>query len=750
MVSEKTKDKTATPVQFARRSFAVSGMSCAACAGSVERALRDVEGVRDASVNFANHSAWAEYDANEISAERLRAAVQSAGYDLILDEEDAQAKAKEAKRNQLQALRRRTLWLIALAAPTAVIGMFFMNMPYANWIMMALTAPALFVFGRGFFINAWKQARHGRANMDTLVALSTGMAFAFSAFNTAFASYWHSRGLHPHVYFEAAAVIIAFISLGKYLEERTKSSAAASIKKLMGAQPKIARVVDAAGESDVPLALVQVGQIIMVRPGEKIPVDGEVVEGYSHLDESMLSGEPLPAAKAKGDQVYAGAINQEGSLSILAQKVGGDTALAQIVKMVEEAQGSKAEVQKLVDKIAGYFVPAIIVIAAVTFIAWSAWSGDHALSRALLAAITVLIIACPCALGLATPMAIMAGIDKGAENQMLIKNAQSLELARKVNLVVFDKTGTITEGRPTLVSIRWLRDIQEKNNYYRDVLAAIESRSEHPLARAIVAGMDAAAPGAIAVDYFENFSGRGVAAVAEGQTYWVGNRQLLAERQIDINEELSRFSDERPDRTIVFFADRREALAVLVIEDPVKANAAEAIAALHRQNIETLMLTGDSQGAANAAARAAGIKHARAALLPAQKAEAVEQARRQGKVVAMVGDGINDAPALAAADVSIAMGKGADIALDVAHITLLTSDLRLVPKALTLSKATMRTLRQNLFWAFIYNLVGIPIAAGVLYPFTGFLLDPMIAGAAMALSSLSVTLNSLRLKRARL
>lgn len=735
-----------------KKTFPVTGMTCAGCAVSVESMLKSANGVIDAGVNFANQSAWAEYDEKKTNPQELQKAIRSVGYDLIVDVDDPSEVQEELQLKHYNEVKHRTIWASILSFPVFIIGMFFMDMPYGAWISMVLTAPVLFWFGRNFFINAWKQAKHGKANMDTLVALSTGIAFLFSAFNTIYPEFWHTRGVHPHVYYEAASVIIAFISLGKLLEEKAKSNTSSAIKKLMGLQPKTVRILVNGKEQDVPTASVEQGNIIVLRPGEKVPVDGTVISGSSYVDESMITGEPVPVLKQKDEKVFAGTVNQKGSFQFIAEKVGSDTLLAHIIKMVQEAQGSKAPVQKLVDKIAGIFVPVVMGIAILTFITWMLIGGDNAFTHALLTSVTVLVIACPCALGLATPTAIMVGVGKGAENNILIKDAESLELGHKVNAIILDKTGTITEGKPVVTSLIWHGD-EESNPMSKIILYSMETLSEHPLAEAVVNKLkeDNISEG-FGLSGFESITGRGVTGSFDHMTYYVGNRKLIEENSIKLDEFPSHSADtlQQQANTVIYFADSNKVLAVIAIADKVKASSKAAIEALKEMNIDVYMLTGDNNQTAAAVARDVGISHFKAEVLPSDKADFVKELQSKGKVVAMVGDGINDSHALAQADVSIAMGKGSDIAMDVAKITLITSDLQSIPKALKLSKKTVQTIKQNLFWAFIYNVIGIPLAAGVLYSFNGFLLDPMIAGAAMALSSVSVVSNSLRLRAAKL
>lgn len=727
-----------------KKTYPVLNMTCAACAVSTESMLKNQPGVVNASVNYANASTNVEFIPSLTDVQKLKAALQSIGYDLMTDEsEDAKEALEEIHQNKFRSLRNKTIATIILSIPLMVIGMFFMDMPYANYIMWALATPVVGVTGRHFFINAWKQAKHRTANMDTLVALSTGVAYLFSVFNTLNPHYWHNRGLHAHVYFEASAVVIAFILLGKLLEEKAKGNTSSAIKKLIGLQPKTVTVVHHGGHQvEMPIGKVQVGDTLLVKPGEKIAVDGAVVSGNSFVDESMISGEPVPVSKSKGDEVFAGTINQKGSFQFRAEKVGSDTILAQIIKLVQEAQGSKAPVQKLVDKIAGIFVPVVIGIALLTFAAWMLLGGDNGFTQGLLAMVTVLVIACPCALGLATPTAIMVGVGKGADNGILIKDAESLELAKKVNAVVLDKTGTITEGKPSVTDILW------KNKKEEDaiILSSVERLSEHPLAEAVLKylGLTNTVP----VEHFESITGLGAKGIVANTTYFIGSEKLMRQRNILIDVNIKNEADRwlAQAKTVIYFSDEKNIIAILGIADTIKSTSKKAIAELKKAGIDVYMLTGDNNATAQAIADEVGISHFKAEVLPAHKADFIKELQQEGKIVAMVGDGINDSNALALADVSIAMGKGSDIAMDVAKMTIISSDLSKISEAINISKYTVNAIRQNLFWAFIYNLIGIPIAAGVLYPVNGFLLNPMIAGAAMALSSVSVVSNSLRLK----
>ncbi len=730
-----------------KETFQVLGMSCAVCALNVETTLGAQEGVYEAKVNFAGSTVLVDYNPRVITPVELQKAVESAGYELVVENTEDTDQADRLQREEFLALKRKTIGAIVLAVPVFVIGMFFMHMPYGNWIMLAFTIPVMAFFGRDFFVHAYMQLKHGRANMDTLVAVSTGVAFLFSLFNTIWPEYWTSRGLEARVYYEAAAVIIALILLGRLLEAKAKFSTSTAIKKLMGLQPKtVTKILADGSEEEVPIREVEVGDVLVVKPGEKIPVDGEVTEGSSFVDESMITGESIPVEKVKGQPVYAGTINEKGSFCFRADKVGGETVLANIIRMVQEAQGSKAPVQKLVDRIAGIFVPVVMGIAVITFIVWMLIGGDLAFTHALLTSITVLVIACPCALGLATPTAIMVGIGKGAEHNILIKDAESLELMYRVNAIVLDKTGTITEGKPVVTDIHWTPGAEDER--YQSILLEIERRSEHPLADAVVQKFKEKVVNEILVSDFENQTGKGVTAKVGDKVYLVGNRALLEVNHVvldDDNEKLA-VRWEGDGKTVVFFAGGGRVLALVAIADKIKESSRQAVATLHEKGIDVYMLTGDNALTARAVADQVGIRHFKAEVMPGEKANFVEALQHEGKVVAMVGDGINDSQALAQADVSIAMGKGSDIAMDVAKVTLITSDLNVIPRAIALSHQTVRAIRQNLFWAFIYNIIGIPLAAGVLYGINGFLLNPMIAAAAMAFSSVSVVTNSLRIK----
>lgn len=734
-------------MQSVKKTYIVTGMSCASCAASAESITASQKGVEKANVNFASGDLQVEFYPDVITPLQLKQALQSVGYDIILDETNRSINKEEIDKNHYNELKTQVLWSSILSTPIVVLGMWFMDMPHANWIMMILTIPVLFWFGRSYFIVAWKQAMHLQAGMDTLIALSTGIAFIFSVFTTLYPEYWHSRGLHSHVYFEAAAVVICFISLGKLLEEKAKSNTTSALKKLIGLQPKTVWVLNGDIEQEIPIAEVQIGQQIIVHPGEKIPVDGTVISGSTFIDESMVSGEPLPVSKEKDAQVFAGTINQNGTIRFIARKVGGDTLLGQIIQMVQTAQGSKAPVQRLVDKIARIFVPIVIGIAILTFILWFVLGGQNGFTLGLLNAITVLVIACPCALGLATPTAIMVGVGKGAENHILIKDAESLETAHTVTAIVFDKTGTITEGKPIVTNCIWKQDVSE---YEQHIFYSIEKQSEHPLAKAVSEYL--IGKQSLQFQDYKSITGKGVEATIDGDQYYVGSKDFIVEKNIEITESMGATSIEWSSdaKSLVFFANSKEVLAIVAIADTIKSTSLEAVNLLKQSQIEVYMLTGDNVQTATAIAHQAGIQNVNAGMLPSEKAAFIKELQREGKIVAMVGDGINDSQALVQADLSIAMGKGSDIAMDTAQMTLISSDLRTIISGLKLSKKTIKTIKQNLFWASVYNLIAIPIAAGLLYPFTGFLLNPMIAGAAMALSSVSVVSNSLRLKYSKL
>lgn len=728
-----------------KKSFPVTGLSCASCAISVESMLKSQQGVLDANVNYAASTVLIEYQPSTGILNELKKAVQSIGYDIITDN-NQNNQLEEHNLNESAILKHKTIWASLLTIPIIIIAMFMMKLPYANWIMLILSTPVVFWFGRSFYINAWRQLKHGMTNMDSLVALSTGIAWSFSLMNTLFPHLLGHGSTHTHVYFEASAVIIVFILLGKMLEEKAKSNTSSAIKKLMGLQPNRTTLVNADGkESDIPVSDIQIDNFLRVKPGERIPTDGDITEGVSFIDESTITGESMPVEKQPGDHVFAGTINQKGSFVMKALKVGSETLLARIIQMVQEAQGSKPPVQKLVDKIASVFVPVVIGLSIVSFTVWMLFGGPNPLTHALLAMVSVLIIACPCALGLATPTAIMVGIGKGAEQGILIKDADGLEQACRVDTIVLDKTGTITEGKPAVTDWIWK---SENTILLKQILFSIESQSEHPLAEAITKTLNIESVKPVAIDQFESITGRGVIATIQGTKYAVGNEALMNESGINLTETDNRTVNElhQQAKTVLYFGQKDKIHAIIAIADKIKPSSPNAVERLKQMDIEVHMLTGDNEQTAKSVARQTGIDIYKAGLLPNEKAEYIQQLQKKGKIVAMVGDGINDSHAMAQADVSFAMGQGSDIAMDVAKMTISSSSLDAIPSAIILSQQTIRTIRQNLFWAFIYNIIGIPIAAGLLYPFNGFLLNPMIAGGAMALSSVSVVSNSLRLK----
>lgn len=638
------------------------------------------------------------------------------------------------------------------AFPVFVIGMFFM--PEAGsgpnvrlWISFLLTGVVTFYFGRHFFINAWKRLKLKSANMDTLVALSTGVAFIYSTVSMFFPSFFEQYGLEAYIYFEASAVIIAFISLGKFIEFRAQRQSGEAIEKLLGLQPSTALKINESGETEeVSIAELQSGHMVRVKPGEKVPVDGIVVDGMSYIDESPINGEPIPVEKTKDDKVFAGTINQKGSFVLKVTGAGGETLLGQIIQTVQSAQGSKAPIQHTVDKIAAVFVPIVLILSVLTVVVWYMAAGSSGLSLGIVAAISVLVIACPCALGLATPTAIMIGIGKGAEKHVLVKEAAALQAVAKVNTVVLDKTGTITEGRPKVIDARW------RDGARKDVLLSMELQSEHPLASAVEYYLKDNHK-AVALQHFDSVTGKGVQAKHDGQVYMVGSIRYLTDAGLDIDEAWQQAYDDWANQgyTVIFFFTEKEIMGMLAIGDAVRQTSKQAIAELQRKGVEVYMLTGDQEKTAIAVGKAVGIENVHAGMMPADKAEFVKQLREdKTKVVAMVGDGINDAEAMAHANVSMAMSSGTDVAMDVADMTLMRADLQSIIDAMQVGRFTVSGMRQNLFWAFVYNITGIPIAAGVLYPIFGFMLNPMIAGAAMAGSSVSVVMNSLRLRYRRI
>lgn len=684
-----------------KNTYPVLGMSCASCAARVDKTLNGLPGVYQATVNYATAVAQVEYNPEVCSDATLQSAVQDAGYDLLVDTgEDVADKAEEIRLTRYRKIKRRTVAALLLSLPIMIISMFFEDISSLKYVLWILATPVVFGLGREFYINAWRQLKHGTSNMDTLVAVSTGIAYTFSVFNLLFPDFWLSRGIEPHIYFEAASVIIAFILLGRLLEERAKQNTSSAIKKLIGLQPKTVTIIIDSDERTVPITAVQKGDTILVKPGERIAVDGMVVTGESYVDESMLNGEPVPLHKQSGEKVFAGTINQKGTFRFIADKIGSDTMLAQIIHMVQDAQGSKAPVQKLVDRIARFFVPAIISISIIAFVAWIFLAPTNGFTNGLLAMVTVLIIACPCALGLATPTAIMVGIGKGAEKGILIKDAQSLEIAQKIDTIILDKTGTITAGHPVVVESLWENGFEHS----RKILYSLEKLSEHPLSDAVVNTLQNEKE--ISIDKFENVPGKGVKGIVGSQTYYAGSLSLLNDNHITIASHLQELANKwtQEAKTLVWFADSTQAIAAIALTDEIKQTSAQAISQLQEMGVEVYMLTGDNAISAQAISRKVGINHYKAGVLPNEKAQFIKELQANGKKVGMVGDGINDSAALAQADLSIAMGQGSDIAVDTAMATILSSDLLKIPETIRLSQLTIKTIYQNLFWAFIYNL----------------------------------------------
>ncbi|HEY9737789.1 MAG TPA: heavy metal translocating P-type ATPase [Trichocoleus sp.] len=744
------------------QTFKLRGMSCAACASNIEEAIRSVPGVEACSVNFGAEQAAVTYDPGQTGLADIQSAVDHAGYaaqpmqdDVLAPEDDAERRERAAENRKLT--RRVTVSLIvsgvlvfgSLPAMTGLSIPFIPMWLHHPWLQLVLTAPVMVWAGSSFFVNAWKALKRHSATMDTLVAVGTGTAYLYSLFPTLYPQWFVAQGLNPDVYFEAAAVIIALILLGRLLEHRARGQTSEAIRKLMGLQARTARVIRRGQEVDVPIAEVMVGDVILVRPGEKIPVDGEIIDGSSTLDESMVTGESVPVQKRAGDEVIGATLNKTGSFKFRATRVGKDTFLAQIVKLVQQAQGSKAPIQRLADQVTAWFVPVVIAIALLTFILWYNVMGN--VTMALITTVGVLIIACPCALGLATPTSIMVGTGKGAENGILIKGAESLELAHKIQTIVLDKTGTITQGKPTVTDYITVRGTANRNELtLLELAGSLERNSEHPLAEAVVQYAQAQSVSLADAQDFEAIAGSGVQGSVAGQWVQIGTHRWMQELGINTESLQSQWDRlEYLGRTVVWLAVDGQIEAILGIADAVKPSSQSAIRALQRMGLAVVMLTGDNRRTAEVIAREVGIERVFAEVRPDQKAAQVERLQREGRIVAMVGDGINDAPALAQADVGIAIGTGTDVAIAASDITLISGDLQGIVTAIQLSRATIQNIRQNLFFAFIYNVAGIPIAAGILYPIFGWLLSPIIAGAAMAFSSVSVVTNALRLRNFR-
>ena len=723
-----------------RRNFPVQGMGCAACVARVESALKGAKGVSCVNVSLASNTAQVDYDPSVTTPGDLQKAVRDAGYEMLVDgtDDEADSEAETARQDAYASLKKDTVLACVLAALVMLVSMGFKDFPGKGYVLWAMATPVVFWCGRRFFKAGFSAVRHGSANMDTLVALSVSISYLFSVFNLLFPQVWTSQGLEAHLYFESATMIVAFILVGRLLEERAKHSTTAAIRGLMGLQPKE--------------AVARPGETVLVKPGERLGVDGVVTEGTSYVDESMLTGEPVPALKQAGARVYAGTINQKGALSVRVEKVGGDTLLSGIIRMVRDAQGSKAPIQRLVDRIAAVFVPVIIGLGVLTLLVWILCGN---VTFGLLSMVSVLVIACPCALGLATPTAIIAGIGNGASKGILIKDAESLQVARKVTAMVMDKTGTLTEGKPSVVESVWDPEVTTEDDpaelNLRDVLYALEHRSDHPLALAVCESLRGCED--LPVEGFEAVLGKGITGVVKGTRFYVGNVELLREVLGGVPESTNPMVADSigpwmdAGYTVTLLFDRTKVHAVIALADELKDTSVKAVKALAARGIEIHMLTGDNEVAARRIAEETGISHVRAHVLPQDKAEYVRQLQAAGKRVAMVGDGINDSAALAQADLGVAMGQGSDIAIDTAQVTIVSSDLSKLVDLVRLSKRTVTVIRENLFWAFIYNLLAVPVAAGILYPFTGFLLNPMVGAACMALSSVCVVTNSLRLRK---
>ena len=731
----------------------VTGMTCAACQANVQRALQREAGVTEAAVNLMTAIATVTYDPQQVTPTGLVGAIRAAGYGATLPDTARSAIVEQERRDAETAEEFASFKRKAIA--TGVIGVVMMaampiahHLPWATLVQLLVTLGVMTTAGRHFYVRAWQGLTHRTADMNTLVALGTGAAFLYSLVATLLPSVFSSRGIPADVYFEAVVLIIAFILTGNAFEARAKRNTAVALRALVQLQPKTARVVRNLMEREVPIDEVVPGDVVAVKPGERIPVDGVVLRGESAVDESMLTGESIPVAKQQGDRVFGGTMNGTGAFRLTATTLGADSALARIVQLMRDAQGSRAPIQQLADRISAIFVPVVVAIAALTFVTWVLVAQEPV--RAMAVAVSVLIIACPCAMGLAVPTAVMVATGRGASLGVLIKGGEALQRAAEVDTVVLDKTGTVTEGRPVVTDLVRVDDALTDETMLA-LVAAVERRSEHPLADAIV--REAATRGFTLgeVEGFASLTGRGARGTVEGRTVLAGNAAALAEHGIDAGaliREAHRLAD--AGRTVLFIAIDGRAVGVIAVADPIRPTSREAIAVMRARGLEVVLLTGDEARVGEAVAREAGIARVVAGVLPEGKVAEVQRLQREGRVVAMVGDGINDAPVLAQADVGMAMGSGADVATDAADVVLMRGDLRAAAQALALAHRTMRTMRQNLFWAFAYNVIGIPVAAGVLYPTFGILLSPVVASAAMAFSSVSVVTNALRLRGARL
>jgi Cu+-exporting ATPase len=725
----------------------ISGMHCNSCALNIEKALKKTTGVSKANVNFATEKATVEYDEKAVDEKKFSKIISDLGYQVIEQQGSAEElvdKEKIAREQEIKKVKNLFFLSLILSVPIFIIAMplewLGISVPYKNIILLLLATPVQFIAGYRFYKGAWSALKAKTANMDVLIAIGTSAAYFYSLAVVLF-----SPILGEHVYFETSAIIITFILLGKWLEALTKGKTSEAIKKLIGLQPKTAMVIRKGKEQEIPISQVVVGDIVIVKPGQKIPVDGIVVDGLSSVDESMITGESIPVEKKKGDKVIGGTINKHGSFRFKATQVGNATMLSQIIKLVQEAQGSKAPIQRLADKVSSIFVPTVISIAIIAFITWYVFIGQSFVFS-LSIFIAVLIIACPCALGLATPTAIIVGTGKGAENGILIKSAEALENAHKIDTVVFDKTGTLTKGKPVVTDLVSLSNLGE--NDILKYAAIAEKKSEHPLAEAIINKAKEEKITIADAKLFKAIPGYGIIARTEGKTILLGNRSLMKKYKIkteQLEKNMSKLESEG--KTVMILALNNKIAGLISVADTIKEFSKEAVKKLHDMNKQVIMITGDNKRTADAIAKQLGIDDVLSEVLPEDKEKEIEKLQKKGRVVAMVGDGINDAPALARADVGIAIGAGTDVALEAGQIVLIKNDLQDVIKAMKLSNQTIKKIKQNLFWAFFYNSLGIPLAAGILYPFTGFLLNPMIAGAAMAFSSVSVVSNSLLMKR---
>lgn len=743
LIDELRKEAYNVPTEVSK--YPLLHMSCAACAVSAESALKQLPGVLSAAVNFSNASVRIEYLPSMVAPSLLKKHLDTYGYELVIGEmEENQWTMEHWAQQKLLRLKRKLMWALFWSIPVVCLGMFYMDARWSHWAMMWMTIPVIMWSGRDFFRNAWRQAKHRNVTMDTLVAMSTGITFLFSVVNTLFPNtFWDAQRFEVHVYYEAVCVILSFILLGRYLEERAKKASNSAITDLLKLQPnKVLRMDQNMQSHWTDLASINFGDQILVRPGDRIAVDGVVLEGPSYVNESAVNGEPLPSLKQKGDILLAGTVNVDGRLLMRAEKIGQQTLLANIVRMVLDAQGSKANVQKIVDRIAAVFVPFVLLVAGLSFFVWYWMDKSHGIEFGLMAFVTVMIIACPCALGLATPTAITVGLGKAAKQGILIKDADSLEQLSQVNVILLDKTGTITKGEPQMTG----QLEEDVTAHERDILFSMAHQTVHPLAKAIAGTQNRSSM--TPIENLEHLPGRGSKSYHNGKAYYLGSLALLTDHGVNISENLRNKANEcsHEAKSVVWFANQEKALMVMAFEDSLKPNSTKGIHKLMSLGVELHLVTGDHEHAARRVARETGIQNIHWSMKPDDKAALVITLQKQQKKVAMIGDGINDSAAFAQADVSVAMGNGSDMALDVARITLLSSDLSKIVQAIQISKQTVTTIRQNLFWAFIYNVLSIPIAAGALYPYYGFILNPMIAGAAMAMSSVSVVTNSLVLR----